>query len=378
VVRREQCDLGYAAESIGGDMGDNRLLLRLGVADELGVLGDDVEIGPQPIRWVMAIDEVLEIVFRPAGKLLAQGVLGTSHTLAAAQGQMAAAEQRLGLEIERAQELSLPSRPHSRAYRPDVSHRQKEKQLKPFAALHQRGKIPECLGVVQVTALREQAHGEVMLDEPSSGLGLGGVQSEARTKLPSDARADNRMILLTPLGDVVQEGRDVKGAAIVDGAHDLGRHRMLAGEPSPLDAGEEADSPDQMLVNREVVIHVELHHRHHAAEIGNEAAEHAGLVHLAQHALRVARIHQEPHEQAVGRDLVAQLVVDQPDIGAHVAQHFRRERGLMLVGKHEQLDEVHRILGESLFAHGVDAAVLDAEVRGSPELGAPPPAERRK
>ena len=61
-----------------------------------------------------------------------------------------------------------------------------------------------------------------------------------------------------------------------------------------------------MLVHRVVVVHVELHHRHDAAEIGDEAAEHAGLVHAAQHDLgRVAR-GQDLEEQPVGLRVVAQ------------------------------------------------------------------------
>ena len=100
-----------------------------------------------------------------------------------------------------------------------------------------------------------------------------------------------------------------------------------------LDVRQEADGADQMLVDREVMIHVELHHRDDAPEIGDEAAEHAGLVHAAQHAFRIAGVGQQPQEQAVRRRIGAQSVVDQPQIGPHLAQHLRREGGLLLVGK---------------------------------------------
>src|SRR5262249_2760640 len=120
----------------------------------------------------------------------------------------------------------------------------------------------------------------------------------------------------------MQEGRDIERAPIVDGAHDLARHRVLDGELSALDPAEKAAAAALMLVHREVMIHVELHHRYHAPEIGNEAAKYASLIHLAQHALRIAGVHKEPHEKPIGGRIVAQLVVDEPYIGAHLTQHL--------------------------------------------------------
>ena len=53
---------------------------------------------------------------------------------------------------------------------------------------------------------------------------------------------------------------------------------------------EHSDRAQQVLVDRVVVVHRELHHPDDAAEIGNEPAEHAGLVHAPQRGLRrVAR-----------------------------------------------------------------------------------------
>ncbi len=74
-----------------------------------------------------------------------------------------------------------------------------------------------------------------------------------------------------------------------------------------LDLGEHADAAQQMLVDRVVMIHVELHHRDDAAEIRNEAAEHAGLVHAPQHDLGVLLRGQDLEEEPVGLRVVAQL-----------------------------------------------------------------------
>ena len=108
-------------------------------------------------------------------------------------------------------------------------------------------------------------------------------------KLRGDARARDGVVLVAALGDVVQEGRHVERAAVLDGLEDARRQRMRLGRLAVLDVGQHADGADQMLVHREVVVHVELHHGHDLAELGHEAAEHAGLVHAPQRRLGVLR-----------------------------------------------------------------------------------------
>ena len=94
------------------------------------------------------------------------------------------------------------------------------------------------------------------------------------------------MVLDPPLGDVVQEQRQIEQRAM----RRLDRLHQLAGEhvfvrAAGLDVGQDADAAQQVLVHRVVVIHVELHHRDDAPEGAHETAEHAGLVHAAQHDL---------------------------------------------------------------------------------------------
>ena len=115
-----------------------------------------------------------------------------------------------------------------------------------------------------------------------------GEKPEPRAEAPRDPRAGDRMILDAALGDVVQEQRDVEQRAVprLDRAHQLGGERRVLAAAG-LDVGQDADAAQQMLVHRVVVIHVELHHRDDAAEGAHEMAEHAGLVHAAQHGLGV-------------------------------------------------------------------------------------------
>jgi hypothetical protein len=68
---------------------------------------------------------------------------------------------------------------------------------------------------------------------------------------------------------------------------------------------------DQVLVDRVVMIHVELHHRDDLAEFRNEAAQKAGLVHPPQNDRRLPG-GQDRQEQPVGLLVGAQFGIDQP------------------------------------------------------------------
>ena len=69
--------------------------------------------------------------------------------------------------------------------------------------------------------------------------------------------------------------------------NDAGGELVLVAQLALLDPRQQADRADGVLVDRIMVVHVELHLRDDAAEIGHEAAEHAGLVHPAQHRLGI-------------------------------------------------------------------------------------------
>jgi hypothetical protein len=87
------------------------------------------------------------------------------------------------------------------------------------------------------------------------------------------------VVLGPPLGDVVQEDGHVERFTLLDAGHQLGGQRMLALAFALVDARQHRNGADQVLVDRVVMIHVELHHRDDLAEFRNEAAQNPGLVH---------------------------------------------------------------------------------------------------
>ena len=144
--------------------------------------------------------------------------------------------------------------------------------------------------------------------------------------------------------------------------------------PPLLDLVERADAAQQMLVHRIVVIHVELHHRHDAAEGAHELAEHAGLVHAPEHGLRRGLRGQDVEEQPVRLRVPAHLGVDQLERAGGGAHRFGMEREIVLLREVKQPDQIDRIAPEDVGAGDVDAVVVDGEVVG---LAQGAPAARR-
>ena len=250
------------------------------------------------------------------------------------------------------------------------------KQLQPLRALHDVGKVADGLGIADVAAERHLAHAQMLLDQPGGGFHLGWRQAQARPQASGDAGADDGVILVAPLGDVVQERRNVERAAVLDGVDDAGGQGMGIGSLTALDVGQHADGADQMLVDREAMVHVELHHRHDAAEVGNETAEHAGLVHAPQRRLRVLGGGEHLQEDAIGLLVVAQLVVDEPQRAAQQPHGVRVEECVRLLGPGKEADEVDGIALEDVGVGDVEAAVVDAEIGGGADVPARAPAER--
>ncbi len=129
-----------------------------------------------------------------------------------------------------------------------------------------------------------------------------------------------------------------------------------------LDAVKHADAAQQVLVHRVVVVHVELHHRHDAAEIRHEAAKQARLVHAAQHHFGRVGGGEDRQEKLVRRRIVAQLVVHQLQRLGEEADRIGVEGEIVAVRQPEHADEIDRIAGEGLLVRDGDAVVIDLEV----------------
>ena len=109
----------------------------------------------------------------------AQFGLGGGDALGAVDLGEAAGEHRLGLVIERAQELRLPAVPHPGPDRANVGGGEDGQKLHPLQRLHHGGEILDRLAVGQIARLRHRRHDEVDLDQPGDQIGVGRVEARA-------------------------------------------------------------------------------------------------------------------------------------------------------------------------------------------------------
>ena len=131
-----------------------------------------------------------------------------------------------------------------------------------------------------------------------------------------------------------------------------------------LDVAQPADGAQQVLVDRVMMIHRELHHPDDPAEIGNEPAKHAGLVHPAQRRLRRAARGQDFQEQPVRLRVLAQRSVDALQRLGDEPRRGRMDRQIRSVGHPENSDQIDGIALEGVGGDHIDAIVLDLEVGG--------------
>ena len=161
----------------------------------------------------------------------------------------------------------------------------------------------------------------------------------------------------------MDQQRDVERAAVDALLDDLGGDGKLAPELAALDLAQGRDRLDGVLVHRVVVIHVELHHRHHAPEGGDERAEHADLVHQPQRPFRVVVAEQQLEKDAVGVRVGPELVVHERQVRRDQPQRVGMDRRIGGQALLEQAQDVDRIGEEERRIGHVEPAVLEHVAR---------------
>ena len=106
----------------------------------------------QPVVGVVAIDIALDLGLRPVGEVCAECRLRGLDPVARADLRVAAGNDRLGLVVERAQELALPAVPDAGPDSADVGNGEHQQQLQTLGALHDVGEVADGLGIADVAA----------------------------------------------------------------------------------------------------------------------------------------------------------------------------------------------------------------------------------
>src|SRR3546814_12981682 len=118
------------------------------------------------------------------------------------------------------------------------------------------------------------------------------------------------------LGDIVEQHRDIERPARGDLLDDRRRDRMVGPELAALNLRHETDRADRMLVDRIMMVHVELHLRDDSPQVRNETAEQSGFVPTAQTRCGLARPSQYIECQTADARNIAHVHLDRIRVAA--------------------------------------------------------------
>ncbi len=255
------------------------------------------------------------------------------------------------------------------ADRAHVGDGQQQQQAQPFRALHHGDEVGDGPRVVDIAFERRTGHQKVLADQPGGRFRFLVGQTETRPQLQRDLGAQFRMVPVPALGDVMQEHAEIKRAARFDRMDDFGGDRHVFRQAAFFDAMQDADGLHGVLVDRVDMVHIVLHLGDDAAEVGHEAAEHAGFVHMAERHLGILAGRQHVEEQAIGLGILPHFVVDPLQIARNQRQSARMDVEIVVERCGEQLDHLDRRRLEIGLLHDVQATVFDAEAIGLFQAG---------
>ena len=86
--------------------------------------------------------------------------------------------------------------------------------FEPLGGLHGGREILDRARVRQVAALRHIAHDEMFAHQPFGQPCFSFCKTQSRPKPPRNARTGNRMVFGSPLGDIMQQNREINDIAV--------------------------------------------------------------------------------------------------------------------------------------------------------------------
>ena len=134
--------------------------------------------------------------------------------------------------------------------------------------------------------------------------------------------------------------------------------RIFIDELARRDLVQDADRAQGMLVNGIDVVHVILHLRHDPCPVGQELAEHAGIVHQRQRRFR-RWVGEYLEEDGIGLGIVTQLPPDHREVAGHGLQRLGMDLLLLALGHPEHAQHIDRLLSEMPGSGQAQPAAID-------------------
>ena len=260
-----------------------------------------------------------------------------------------APEDRRGRGVEVAQQLALPAVPDPRPHGADIGHGQHQQQAQTFGRLHQPHEVGHGARVGDVALLGVVAHLQVMLHQPGDQIDARPGQAQPLAGRPGGPGAGLFLAAGHPaLAGVVQQHGQEENVALLDLGHQGDGQRVVLGQTSGGDVGDDPHRPQGVLVHRVGVVHVELHLGDDASELRKIAAQHAGLGHQGQRPLRIAAAGQDVEEDLGRLGVAPHLGRDHGQRPGGGGEGVRVKIKVALVGDLEEPQQVQRIGLEDL------------------------------
>ena len=305
-------DLGAAA---GGDRADHDqgLIVRDLAEDQARLPGDLVrrvgqeevlvESAPQALTGngvgAIALDQPLRLGLF----LLDQFVLTLGVIEAAEQGAT-------GGVVEVAQQGVEPTVPAVRVGGARIRHREQVEIVQAGWLPDDLGEGLDHLGIADVLALGGHGHQQVPLHQPGDQAAVELREFVQAAEVPGVPRPQQGVIAAAPLGDVVEEPRQVEDLDLGDAQHDCtaqGEFLCVLGEG---EAAQVAHQDQGVLVDRVDVEEVVLHAPDDVREGREVGGQHPVLIHAPQGVGGTAGLAQALHEEGAGAQVGAEGVVD--------------------------------------------------------------------
>ena len=206
---------------------------------------------------------------------------------------------------------------------------------------------------------------QVVLHQPGHQARVVARQSLFEAESLGVHGAELRVVAAAALGDVVEQRREVGDFELGQLLHDRRELRQLVVVLRQREAPQVAEHEQRVRVDGVGVEQVVLHAADDAAEGRDVAAEHAVGIHAPQFVRHARGRAQDLQEQPVIARVLAELLVDQPQVlvdgadgrGAH-ALHVR-----VLLQHHEYLEQRRRRARKDLVVHGLEVIVAHLESR---------------
>ena len=221
------------------------------------------------------------------------------------------------------------------------------------------------LRVADVLLLRGDRQLQVVAHQPGDQARIVRGQALLETERLRVHRAELGMIAAAPLGNVVKQRGEVGDFAARQLLHDARGFRQLMVVTRDREAAQVAHHEQRMRIDRVGMEQVVLHAPDDAPECRDVAPQHAVGVHAPQLVRDAHRRAQDLEEQAVMARVLAELLVDEPQIARHRA-HGRgahAAQSLVLLQQHEQLQQRCGRALEHLLADRFEGAVAHLEAR---------------